>query len=194
MTRFAALALIAACAGCAASSIDHIDASVPDADYDEDGGSTSAACNVGTTCGGTVVGTWKLTAACSYSPLNVCNSSTVTISQYPSYLLVFNADLSYLETSTGSFVASCTVPGGQGGSCSQYNTTSGASTLACTGTATQSCTCTETQPTTVNTGGTYSTNGSLISLGTATSEYCVTGNSLALQDTGDPTYYVYTRQ
>jgi len=161
------------------------------------GSATSGSCtSTFTPCGGSLVGTWTVEAACGTAVLEMqCPGATATIDASPnaSGTYTFNADGTYSssltidESSTATLPASCMSGVTDCAMDDEMFTADGlAVASSCSGNAAESCTCTISYTGTVTSMGKYATAGNDFSLtpsgGTASppTPYCVAGSTLQI--------------
>lgn len=181
-----------------------VDAGPPD-------GGMPIACNpsFGTTptaCGGNPSGTWTFQEACGPSALEqevlrLCPIAVVTpTARTATGTLSLSSGNAYTLSVTESITANVNVPQfcalGVGGCVNipplVANALSGA-TASCTTLPTSACDCTISASLPVQDSGTYSTAGSVVTVGSQTYDYCVTGTTLLeLKDRGTESVYVLT--
>jgi len=174
------------------------------------GGSSSGFIGTGqcgsfTPCGGSIVGTWKLTSTCSSMPdagTSNCPGEQVSTSLQYTGTLTFLSSGAYSVSASISGNANFTYPAScltsLGMTCAQIDTnlkatgaTDAGISGACTSASAGACACTETMKSMPSSeDGTYTTSGSaltMISSSSSTSqdsaEYCVRGNQLTIHIT-----------
>ena len=166
----------------------------------------SGACPNVTSCGGDVVGSWKITSTClafdvpSTMGNDGCPDQTTRVVDWQmSGNLNFNADLTYSAnaTQTGTVVttlpAACLTRSGITLTCAQLEdglqaslANGGFSSGTCSTSAGNGCACTlVTLPQSSNATGTYSTDGGVLTQtqtggSPESSDYCVKGSSLTV--------------
>jgi hypothetical protein len=160
------------------------------------GGGSADACGRVQPCGGDVVGTWKLTSACSTAPpvpAKLCAAATVKHSSFGiSGAAKFGADLGYSVDAIQSGTIEVSVPGGCLSvgdatlSCEQITPQVSAGVNVRCAQSGDGCLCTfVVLPHAVTVTGTYTTSGSMLldtPAGAApeTVGYCVAGDRLHL--------------
>lgn len=175
-------------------------------DGSDGGDSVNAACSADHTCGGDIVGTWRIISSCvevsGTAPMDGCTEPLTVRGDglQMTGSATFNADLTYSSTATVSgkvvtqIPAVCMTREGVTLTCTQLTQAMAAQgeTMTCAA-AGGGCACTQTvaEETTTETG-TYQTQGSLLTMTQADevseSDYCVQGTQLnvALRATPSP--------
>jgi len=162
----------------------------------------TAACNAASSCGGDIVGSWKITSSCfDFGPFESNDESCPGITQTvkdvsTSGAVTYDSDRTYSSSFTFSATvemkvpASCLNQNGTTVTCAQVqqsleaDTDAGFASVSCTGSS--GCTCNSVlAPDTQTESGTYTTSGGVITQTAAGGEpddsaYCVRGNTLTL--------------
>ncbi|MDB4980090.1 MAG: hypothetical protein JWM82_842 [Myxococcales bacterium] len=165
-------------------------------------GGGSVSCDGTQPCGGDPTGTWSFVSDCEAPSMgfsNTCPTATVSASGVSiSGMISFNADKSYSVSQafkanvSVSLPASCLTQGGVTVSCAQLTTvlqgeiangTAPYKTISCSGSG--GCTCLATVDDINDDSGTWSSAGTVITLGSAAGSsdggsYCVKGNEIHL--------------
>jgi hypothetical protein len=169
-----------------------------DGSADAGGGNDAAACGTVAACGGDVSGRWNVTATCLTAALdlsNICAGITATIAFSYSGNAVYNANLTYMQTSSVGGAVHYQFPSSCLGTqtCAQVQATLLASNSSVAmGMSFQSATCKSANggcacdatlsPSPANETGTYSTTPTVLSTVhagmTDQVSYCVTGNTM----------------
>ena len=169
------------------------------------GGSSGGSCVTFTPCGGSVVGTWKVTTLCSdftSSTSATCSGETVSESIQPTGTITFTSSGTYsvavLMNGSAKFSYPSTCLSTLGMTCAQIDSalqltgaTDAGISGSCSSGSAASCTCSEkVTNASSNEMGTYTTSGSSIAMIPSSSassqeptEYCAQGNSLILHAT-----------
>jgi hypothetical protein len=169
------------------------------------GSSGGASCGTFTPCGGSVVGTWKVTTLCldfTTSTSTTCPDESVSEAIQPSGTITFTSSGTYsvavVMNGSAKFGYPSTCLGNLGMTCAQIDSalqkegaTDAGVSGSCASGAAGSCTCSEKVTNAASSEtGTYTTTGSSIAMISSSStssqeptEYCVQGNKLTLHST-----------
>lgn len=175
------------------------------------GSSTSSSCGSFTACGGSVVGTWKISNLCmgqadagvSNGDASACSGTPTNVSATYGGTLTFASDGTYTVSLTtagsASFTYSSSCLSSMGMTCTQIDsllkslgTSDAGVSGSCASASSGGCACSETLNSTMSPEtGNYTTSGSTITMQSSTStststtadlsDYCVQGNTLMIR-------------